>query len=238
MTRSGLRVPELIPELSRGKHRNPRKGACFMEMVSYLAGEKWSDHPACTHPLLAALARLVNDHTSDPGRQNLVDLVPSVIGLTSTDPHVDVRIALRAAITALPVVSEERQRVLAVSVFAAERVRCDLDGRPADELAEPSRRALEQVPHAAEWARSFNRDMRTTAKGFHRHGAPNTVRHAVTGIARACIPDPDAMLRDLLVRAIDDCTPRAAQEEPRRPHTPVRADAGGPPGETSRLTVS
>jgi len=238
MFRSIPRVPELIPELSRGKHRNPRKGACFMEMVSYLAGERWSDHPACTHPLLAALARLVNDHTSDAGRGNLVELAPSVIGLTSADPHVDVRIALRAAITALPVVSEERQRVLAVAVLAAEQVRCDLDGRPAGELSEASRRALAHVPHATRWARSFNRDMRTTAKGFHRHGAPNTVRHAVAGIAHACIPDPDALLRDLLVGAIEDCAPPAATENLRRPQVTVRADAGAPVADTTRLTIS
>jgi hypothetical protein len=238
MFRSGPRVPELIPELSRGKHRSPRKGACFMEMVSYLAGEPWSDHPACTHPLLAALARLVNDHTSDAGRRNLIELAPSMIGLTSDDPRVDVRIALRAAITALPVVSEERQRVLAVAVLAAERVRSDLDGRPVDELDEASRRALAQVPHAAQWARSFNRDMRTTAKGFHRHGAPNTVRHAVVGIAHACIPDPDGMLRHLLIGAIADCGPWAPRAEPRRPPVPSRGDLGDRPGTVTRLTVS
>jgi len=71
-----------------------------------------------------------------------------------------------------------------VAVLAAEQVRCDLDGRPVDELSEPSRRAVAQVPQPAQWARSFHRDMRTTAKGFHRHGAPNTVRHAVVGIAQ------------------------------------------------------
>ena len=48
-------VPDLVPILSRGKHRNPRKGACFMELASYLAGERWSDHPRCTHPLLASV---------------------------------------------------------------------------------------------------------------------------------------------------------------------------------------
>ena len=51
------RTPDHMPVLSRGKHRNARKGACFMEFASYLAGERWSDHPACTHPLLAAMAR-------------------------------------------------------------------------------------------------------------------------------------------------------------------------------------
>lgn len=198
------RVPELVPQLSRGKHRNPRKGACFMEMASYLAGERWSDHPACTHPLLATLARLVNDHMSDAGRGQLVPLVPSVIGLTSDDPHVDVGIALRSATTALPVVAAERQRVLAVSILTAERTLDELDGRPAGSLQEASRSALERVPHALEWAHGFARALRAPRRGFLRHGAPSTVQHAVVGIAHACVPDPDALLRDLLAGAIDD----------------------------------
>src|SRR3989337_2921875 len=61
-------APGILPVLSKGKHRNARKGACFMEFASYLAGERWSDHPSCTHPLLSELARLVNDHTSDEQR--------------------------------------------------------------------------------------------------------------------------------------------------------------------------
>lgn len=208
MFRHDVRVPELIPQLSRGQHRNPRKGACFMEMASYLAGERWSDHPACTHPLLAAVARLVNDHTSDAGRGRLVGLVPSVIGLISDDPHVDVDIALRCATTALPVASVERQRVLAVGVLAAERVRAGLDGRPAGSLEEPSRWALAQVPDAARWAQRFCQEIETAPKGFRRHCAPTIVSHAVVGIAQACVPDPDAMLHDLLTAAIGDCAAR------------------------------
>ena len=92
--RNNHQQPVALPILSRGKHRSPRKGACFMEFASLLAGERWSDHPACTHPLLATLARHVNDHTSDAGRQRLADLVPSVIGLTGEDLHIDARIAL------------------------------------------------------------------------------------------------------------------------------------------------
>lgn len=102
-------APELIPVLSRGKHRNPRRGACFMELASYLAGERWSDHPACTHPLLAALARDVNDYSSDAARGRLVRLIPSVIGLTGDDLHLDARIALSCARMALPVVAAGRQ---------------------------------------------------------------------------------------------------------------------------------
>ena len=65
-----------------------------MELASYLAGERWSAHPACTHPLLAALARDVNDHIRDLGQARLAELVPSVIGLTGDDLHLDARIAL------------------------------------------------------------------------------------------------------------------------------------------------
>lgn len=206
MSTHGISVPEQIPILSRGKHRNPRKGACFMELASYLAGERWSDHPACTHPLLAALARNVNDYTSDAGRPRLAVLIPSVIGLTSDDPHLDALIALRCARTALPVAAAERQRVMAVSVLASERVLADLDGRPAGSLEEASRRSLEQVPQAAQWARRFTNEFRTTSRGFRRHAAPTIVSYAVEGIAGACIPDPDGMLHDLLVEAISECT--------------------------------
>ena len=231
MTSHDRPVPDLVPQLSRGKHRNPRKGACFMELASYLAGERWSDHPSCTHPLLAAMARLVNDHTTDAGRDRLGRLVPSVIGLTSDDPHLDVELTLRAATTALPVAPAERQRVLAVSVLAAERMRVRLDadateltarggrrGEPASDgvgtadgappprpLSERSRQALDQAPEAERWARSFTREIRTTPRGFYRYAAPNTVRQAVVGISQACIENPDALLHDMLAGGIADC---------------------------------
>jgi hypothetical protein len=219
MSRSQAVTPELVPVLSRGKHRNARKGACFMEMASVLAGERWSDHPRCTHPLLAELARLVNDCTSDANRQRLAVLIPDVIGLTSDDLRVDARIALRAALTALPVASAERQNVLAVSVLTADRVLADLDGRDADSLEDGSRRALRAAPHAAGWADSFVRRAGISVKGFRRHAAPNTVRGAVHAISEACVTDPDAILRQLLTdtirEVVDLCAAEAARVAPK-----------------------
>jgi hypothetical protein len=90
-----------------------------MELASYLAGERWSDHPACTHSLLASVARLVNDYTSDEGRPRLAELIPSVIGLTGDDLHIDALIALRCATIALPVAAADRQRVLAARSCSA-----------------------------------------------------------------------------------------------------------------------
>jgi hypothetical protein len=190
-----------------------------MELASYLAGERWSDHPACTHPLLASLARLVNDHTSDDRRTDLARLVPSVIGLTTDEPLVYVQITLRSATTALPVVAAERQRVLAASVLATGRMLADHHGPVADGLKAQVEPALDDVPDAARWARSFSHDIRISPQGYRRHAAPNTVRLAVVSIADACIRDPDTLLHDLLVGAIADCrlsTASAPEPEPAR----------------------
>ena len=94
-----------------------------MEYASYLAGEKWSDHPACTHPLLSELARQINDFVSDGSRQALVELVPDMIGSTGDDLRIDLSISLRAARTALPVAAAERQQIMAVAVLTCERLR-------------------------------------------------------------------------------------------------------------------
>jgi hypothetical protein len=205
MSYHDVQPPDLLPILSPGKHRNPRAGACFMELASLLAGERWSDHPACTHPLLAAVARQVNDHTSDAGRARLAELIPSVIGLTGEDLHIDARIALGSATMALPVVAAERQRVMAVSVLTCERVLADLDGRAPGNLEEQSRLALAKAPRATAWADRFTSRVRPSNKGFRRQAAPIIVQDAVEGIAQACVPDPDGMLRGLLVQAIDVC---------------------------------
>lgn len=203
---SSPRTPDLVPVLSRGKHHSPRRGACFMEMASYLAGERWSDHPSCTHPLLAAVARQVNDRMTDAGRARLATLIPSVIGLTGDDLHVDVRIALRCATTALPVVAAERQRGLAVAVLSANRIRAELDGMPLAYLDEESREALRRVPHARHWAEHFTPGFAPSAKAFRKYAAPATVSGAVDGIASACVPDPDELLYELIDGAIADCT--------------------------------
>ena len=184
-----------------------------MEMASYLAGERWSDHPHCTHPLLASAARLVNDLMSDDNRRRLIALVPSVIGLTTRDPRADVRITLRCATTALPVASAERQNALAVAVLSARRTLAMLEGRPPDLLIAASERAMDSAPLAARWARGFARGLDVSVDGFCRFGAPNAVRVAVVGIAEACVPDPDERLHELLVAVIAECAAVCGREE-------------------------
>jgi hypothetical protein len=203
--RPTVTAPELMPVLSRGKHRNPRRGACFMEMASFLAGERWSDHPACTHPLLADLARLVNDNVTDRLRLRLIPMIPSVIGLASDDLHVDAAIALRAAGVALPIAAASRQNVLATAVLACERFVAGLDGRNPNSLSRQGRQALDQVPEAETWARSFSSGQRVSQRTFRTQIAPHIVNIAVEGIALACTPDVEQRLIDLLGATIADC---------------------------------
>jgi len=179
-----------------------------MEMASFLAGERWSDHPACTHTLLANLARLVNDHVDDELRPRLIPLIPSVIGLTSDDVHVDLAIALRSARTALPIAAADRQNVLAAAVIRSERVLAELDGRDGgvgDSLSSHSRQVLDQVPDAARWARSFSSGVRLSPKTFRAKIAPHILSVAVEGIAQACAPDVEQRLVDLFVATVADC---------------------------------
>jgi len=203
-------APDLLPLLARGRHRSPRSGACFMEMASYLAGERWSDHPACTHPVLAALARNVNDRTTDAGRPRLAPLIPRVIGLVSDDPRLEARLALRCAVTALPLVGEDRERVMAVAVLSSQGRLAEL-GSPADgELASSAAAALDRSPQALAWARRFTAELaapaRRAQRRVHQRGAEHVAASAAVGIGVACLPDAqrDAALHDLLATAIAD----------------------------------
>jgi hypothetical protein len=205
-------TPDLMPVLSRGKHRTARKGACFMELASFLAGERWSDHPRCTHPLLASVARMVNDSTSDGARQQLAGLIPSVIGTCRDDPRWDVRIARRAALTALPIASAERQRVLAVGILGCERALAELEMRPLDEVSAEGHAALADVPDAHRWAVRFSHEQHVPLRRFLASAAPAVVRIAVIAIANSWIVDRDTGLRDLLERVIAEVEGLAAEE--------------------------
>lgn len=191
-----------------------------MEFASFLAGERWSDHPACTHPLLSELARQINDFISDDARQALAGLAPDLIGLTGTDQRIYLRVTLRAARAALPVVAEDRQRVMAVAILTCERLIAELDRHPRATLSAESADVLALVPAAAAWARSHTRDVSISGRAFRRRAAPAVVRYAVQGIARACTPDPDALLHDLLAGAIQDC--KSIRETPHRTRAPRR----------------
>lgn len=73
-------IPDFLPTLSSGSHSPGDGQACVMEYVSILAGECFSDHPACTDIVLASAARAVNDWMSDEGRHLLIPLIGRLFG--------------------------------------------------------------------------------------------------------------------------------------------------------------
>jgi hypothetical protein len=203
MDASTVTPPAFLPRLSAGRHRNPKRGACMMEYASFLAGERWSDHPACTHRVLATIARGVNDLVTSRTRDTLVEFVPRVIGVTSDDPRMAARLALTAAADALPVASMERQHALAVGVrhTLAELERL---GDADEEMTERATIALNLVPEAAEWSRKFCASLNPVPSRGPRPNYEAIATIAVLGIAEACIEDPDTRLRALLEDTLEE----------------------------------
>ena len=195
-----------------------------MEYASYLAGENWSDHPSCTDPALASLARMVNDCTSDAARGRLVALIPSVIGLTGEGSLTGIRLAARAASAALPIASEGRQRALAAGLLRCDELLAGFGESPASISRTLLRTALESTPGAGSWAQEFLR----AAGALNPRSIPlmsdAIIRTAVVGIADACVQDPDDRLRELLAGAITDCAVNHSEvtlEEPVRDLQPT-----------------
>jgi hypothetical protein len=174
-----------------------------MEFASYLAGERWSDHPACTDRVLAALARGVNDVVLDDRRDELIPLIPRVIGLRSSDSRLGLIVALRASIAALPVASMERQRALAVAIIATTDALA-ARGLHDPELVAAGKRALADTPDADRWAQQRLSEWTVRPNELVRNGCEAIVRTAVVGIAQACVSDPDDRLLRLLNEAIGD----------------------------------
>lgn len=77
------KLDELGP-LARGGH-DPGRTACIMEAAAYVAGEDWSDEPACVCPVIAAFARGLNDDMPDNLRDELLrPLIPIVVQTKGT----------------------------------------------------------------------------------------------------------------------------------------------------------
>jgi hypothetical protein len=85
-----------LPEkLHYGAH-DPDGEMCVMEAVAYVAGEPWSDHPACACPVITAFAMVINDRLGDDFRQRLLPYVPRLVNTRST-PEIELRRAYRVA---------------------------------------------------------------------------------------------------------------------------------------------
>jgi hypothetical protein len=88
-----------ITTLKSGSHKpNDGKNACVMELVSWVAGEPWSDHPQCTCPVITAFMVAWNDGLPNDAERSrlLLPLIPKLIG-TRGDKELEARRATMAA---------------------------------------------------------------------------------------------------------------------------------------------
>src|SRR3954468_19963008 len=65
--------------LCRGAHRSPADGVCVMELVSMLAGERFSDAPRTACPVIGAFLRAYNDILPGAHRGDLLFCASSVV---------------------------------------------------------------------------------------------------------------------------------------------------------------
>lgn len=199
-------LPDGLPVLSAGAHRSPRDGGCVMEWTSLLAGERWSDRPRCTHPLLAWLARGVNDAVGDGTRQRLAPLAATLVGLTSDDPRWAREVGLLAARRALArATTPELGRGLAVAVLHLDRGLTEVDGRGEGGAQRPStRQALDAAPEHAAWAVWW-----TGRTAVPRTGWDDLAEAAVDRAVAVLADRPDELL-GLLEDAVALCAGLAA----------------------------
>lgn len=160
------------PPLEGHPHLLRRDRASFLEAVTVLAGEPWSDRPAGTDPVVAALAREVNRLIAERARVRLSPLVPLAVDLRSAQPAWNAWLSLHVIGEVLPTAPQSRQRSLAVGALAAARTlsrRTQTGPTPPtdDGAAHPgpvvnargltpgAEAALRAVPGATRWAREF-----------------------------------------------------------------------------------
>jgi hypothetical protein len=66
--------------LGHGSHENRADGMCLLEAAAWLAGRAHSDHPPCVSPIIGAFGRSFNDSLPHEPRQQLVPLIPRMLG--------------------------------------------------------------------------------------------------------------------------------------------------------------
>lgn len=189
-------APDLLPVPAPGKHLDPADGACLMEAASLFAGEPFSDHPSCVHPTIAALARLLNDASTDAGRTALWRLIPDVIGART-----------RGARTAPSV-------VLLVLEFAEKRCDVGVFGRLSRRRATHRLALLDHGGLSARWTCA-------TDVLYRRTPAERSLRHVFNRLARAVPPetiDSDAPL--LLARCVATTGTPCQRDRARRGTSP------------------
>jgi hypothetical protein len=207
------RIPDALPLLRPGRHRRRRRGVCLMEYTSIIAGERFSDHPRCTDPALAAVARAVNDYSSDAARQRLVELASDLSVAHPTDPMLGYTVARRCLLTALPYSHQPRRRVLVVGLLGLDRASRDMSrGWRPDFVDVDTELGLMPYDRELDEASAFLCAQRVTPREYVRRGLPLAIETAIATIADEAA-DPDDVLRALLEDCVYDVRRAAAASQ-------------------------
>ena len=67
-------------QLEIGEHTHPNDGMCAMELVSWLAGEKFSCSPDCVSFTIRQVFQVFNDNLPKRARARLLDYLPRIVG--------------------------------------------------------------------------------------------------------------------------------------------------------------
>lgn len=160
--------------LRRRHHAHPRTGACLVEFAATLPGGVWTDRPLDVQPILAAVARRVNDRTSDDAR---IALLPWAAWLVGTNGNHD----------------EDRDTAIAARTGAAALRHAD--PATATRLAAGLARVAWPTPTGHGRLHTWRR------KVSHRRNTLRLIRLAITTLAAT--PHPDETLRALLADTVN-----------------------------------
>ena len=199
------KMPTALPILAAGRHRSPRHGACLMEYTSVLAGERFSDSPHCTDPVLAAVARAVNDYSSDASRQRIAPYAGDLTTALGAGDDVQRGIVRRCLLTALRYADGSRRQVLLVALLGLDRAATGA-GRGWDDsmLSFDSELALLGCDSGLADAASYVAMLPVSAGEHSRRALAVSVEVAVATIAESADDEADDVLFELFAQCLED----------------------------------
>jgi hypothetical protein len=199
-------APAGMPVLSAGKHWRPSKGACLMEYVSVLAGRRFSAKPECTDRTLAAIARAVNDYSSNAGRQQLSQYAGALTTAGPLELADQQDLARRVLLTALPYSDGHRRCTLLVALLGLERAAAGrTEGYDRTILGLDTELALLGMERDVERAAEQLAQWPVEVAEHQKKGLAVTTEVAIRTIAAFAV-EPDPILHDLLGACLADHT--------------------------------
>jgi hypothetical protein len=187
-----------------------------MEYTSVLAGERFSDSPKCTDPVLAAVARAVNDYTGDSARQRLAPLAGDLTTANGADDEVRRAIVRRCLLTALPHATGDRRRVLIVALLGLDRASAGASrGWSPAMLALDSELSLLGCASDVAAATRYLERLSVSVDEHARRAMAVAIETAIATIATEA-PDADDELCDLLEACVGDYRAALEGEAPSR----------------------